>query len=114
MFESLTNKLQDIFDRLGRRGVLSEADVDVALREVRLALLEADVALPVAKDFIKRVRERAIGTEVLKALKPAQNLVDLTDLAAQANVIDSFKPVVTAEDGTIRGIPFGPAMGGGI
>ncbi|MCE7946001.1 MAG: signal recognition particle protein [Chloroflexi bacterium CFX4] len=77
MFESLTNKLQDIFDRLGRRGVLSEADVDVALREVRLALLEADVALPVAKDFIKRVRERAIGAEVLKALKPGQMVIKI-------------------------------------
>ncbi len=51
---------------------------------------------------------------LFQALKPAQNLADLTDLAAQANVIDSFKSVVTAEDGTIRGIPFGPAMGGGI
>jgi raffinose/stachyose/melibiose transport system substrate-binding protein len=51
---------------------------------------------------------------LFQALKPAQNFVDLTDLAAQGNVIDSFKPVVTADDGTVRGIPFGPAMGGGI
>ena len=86
MFESLTNKLQDIFDRLGRRGVLSEADVDVALREVRLALLEADVALPVAKDFIKRVRERAIGTEVLKALKPAQMVIKIVFEELQATL----------------------------
>lgn len=77
MFESLTNKLQEIFDRLGKRGVLTESDVDVALREVRLALLEADVALPVAKDFIKRVRERAIGAEVLKALKPSQMVIKI-------------------------------------
>jgi signal recognition particle subunit SRP54 len=77
VFESLTNKLQEIFDRLGKRGVLTESDVDVALREVRLALLEADVALPVAKDFIKRVRERAIGAEVLKALKPSQMVIKI-------------------------------------
>lgn len=77
MFESLTNKLQDIFDRLSQRGVLTEAMVDEALREVRFALLEADVSLAVAKDFIKRVRERAIGAEVLKALKPGQMVVKI-------------------------------------
>lgn len=72
MFESLTNKLQEIFDRLGQKGVLTEQVVDDALREVRFALLEADVNLGVAKDFIKRVRERAVGADVLKALKPGQ------------------------------------------
>jgi signal recognition particle subunit SRP54 len=86
VFESLTNKLQEIFDRLGRRGVLTEADVDVALREVRLALLEADVALPVAKDFIKRVRERAIGAEVLKALKPSQMVIKIVFEELQATL----------------------------
>ncbi|RMF50079.1 MAG: signal recognition particle protein [Chloroflexota bacterium] len=86
MFESLTNKLQEIFERLGRRGVLTEADVDVALREVRLALLEADVALPVAKDFIKRVRERAIGAEVLKALKPDQMVIKIVFEELQATL----------------------------
>jgi signal recognition particle subunit SRP54 len=77
MFEGLTNKLQEIFDRLGQRGVLTEADVDVALREVRLALLEADVNLSVAKDFIKRVKARAVGAEVLKALKPGQMVIKI-------------------------------------
>lgn len=77
MFEGLSNKLQAIFDRLGQRGVLTEADVDVALREVRLALLEADVNLSVAKDFIRRVRERAIGQEVLKALRPGQMVIKI-------------------------------------
>jgi signal recognition particle subunit SRP54 len=77
MFESLTTKLQDIFDKLGQRGVLTEADVDTALREVRLALLEADVALPVAKDFIKRIKERAVGAEVLKALRPGQMVIKI-------------------------------------
>ena len=77
MFESLTNKLQQIFDQLGQRGKLTEADVDVALREVRLALLEADVSLTVVKDFIKRVKERAIGAEVIKALQPGQMVIKI-------------------------------------
>src|SRR5437762_12232704 len=77
MFESLTNKLQDIFDQLGQRGKLTEADVDVALREVRLALLEADVNLSVVKDFIKRIKERAVGSDVLKALRPGQMVIKI-------------------------------------
>src|SRR5258708_15638689 len=77
MFESLTNKLQGIFDQLGERGKLTEADVDVALREVRLALLEADVSLPVVKDFIKRVKERAVGADVMKALQPGQMVIKI-------------------------------------
>jgi signal recognition particle subunit SRP54 len=77
MFESLTNKLQGIFDQLGQRGKLTEADVDVALREVRLALLEADVNLAVTKDFIKRVKERAVGADVLKALQPGQMVIKI-------------------------------------
>ena len=73
MFENLTQRLQDTFDRLGRVGKLTEQDVDTAMREVRLALLEADVALPVVKDFVKRVRERAIGAEVAKSLMTPQS-----------------------------------------
>jgi signal recognition particle subunit SRP54 len=77
MFESLSQRLQDTFDRLGRRGKLTEDDVKSAMREVRLALLEADVALPVVKDFVKRVRERAVGAEVGRALKPGQQIVKI-------------------------------------
>ena len=72
MFESLTDKLSGIFDELTKRGALKEADVDEALREVRVALLDADVALPVAKDFIANVRERAVGADVLKSVTPGQ------------------------------------------
>jgi signal recognition particle subunit SRP54 len=75
MFESLTDKLQNVFDNLGKRGMLSEADVDAALREVRLALLEADVNYKVVKDFVKRVRERTIGLEIHRKLSPAQQVV---------------------------------------
>lgn len=77
MFENLSDKLQDIFDKLSNRGKLSEADVDVALREVRLALLEADVNFKVVKDFIGRIRERAVGVEVMKSLTPAQQVIKI-------------------------------------
>ena len=77
MFENLTNKLQAVFDRLSKRGILREADVDQVLREIRLALLEADVHYKVVKDFVRRVRERAIGAEITKSLSPAQQVVKL-------------------------------------
>ncbi len=77
MFENLSNKLQDVFSSLSNRGKLSEADVDAALREVRLALLEADVNYKVVKDFTMRVRERAVGAEVMKSLTPAQQVVKI-------------------------------------
>jgi signal recognition particle subunit SRP54 len=77
MFEQLTDRLQGVFDNLGRIGKLTEGDVDTAMREVRMALLEADVALPVVKDFVRRVKERAIGAEVAKSLKPGQQVVKI-------------------------------------
>ncbi|MCS7287381.1 MAG: signal recognition particle protein [Anaerolineae bacterium] len=77
MFEALTQKLQSIFQRLARKGYLTEADVDSALKEVRLALLEADVHYQVVKDFLARVRERAVGAEVMKSLTPAQQVIKI-------------------------------------
>lgn len=77
MFETLTNRLNQVFDGLRRRGKLSEADVDVAMREVRLALLEADVHYSVVKDFVTRVRARAVGAEVSKALNPGQQVIKI-------------------------------------
>jgi len=77
MFESLTDRLQAIFDRLSGRGRLREKDVDEVLREVRLALLEADVHYKVVKDFVARVREQAVGEEVLRSLSPAQQVVKI-------------------------------------
>ena len=79
MFEALSDKLSGVFDRLRRRGALSEEDVNEALREVRLALLDADVALPVVRDFINRVRERAVGTEVLASVSPGQQVVKIVN-----------------------------------
>jgi signal recognition particle subunit SRP54 len=77
MFESLGNRLQTVFDNLQRRGKLTEADVDKAMREVRLALLEADVNFKVVKRFIDRVRERAVGHEVMRSLSPGQQVVKI-------------------------------------
>jgi signal recognition particle subunit SRP54 len=77
MFESLSGRLNDVFDRLRRRGALREADVEAALRDIRVALLEADVALPVVKDFIAAIRERAVGQEVLRSVTPGQMVVKI-------------------------------------
>jgi signal recognition particle subunit SRP54 len=77
MFESLQTKLNAVFDKLASRGRLTEEDVDAALREVRLALLEADVNFKVVKQLVGRVRERAIGAEVMKSLTPAQQVVKI-------------------------------------
>ncbi|HEY57393.1 MAG TPA: signal recognition particle protein [Anaerolineae bacterium] len=79
MFDTLTERLNTVFQNLRRRGKLSEQDVDAALREVRLALLEADVHYKVVKDFLARVRERAIGREVSRALNPAQQVVKIVN-----------------------------------
>jgi len=77
MFEGLTGRLGDIFDKLRRRGALSEEDVSAALREVRIALLEADVALPVVKQFVAQVKERAVGQEVLRSVTPGQQVIKI-------------------------------------
>ena len=78
MFDALNERLSTVFDRLTGRGVLTEKDVDEAMREVRLALLEADVALPVVKDFIARAKERATGEEVIRSVKPADQVIKIT------------------------------------
>jgi len=79
MFESLSEKLGSVFDRLRGRGALSEADVDTALREVRVALIEADVALPVIKSFMTTVREKAVGIDVLKSVTPGQMVIKIVN-----------------------------------
>ncbi len=102
MFESLGNKLSGIFDRLTGRGHLSEEDVAAAMREVRVALLEADVALPVVKDFVERIKERAAGQEVTRSVTPGQqvvkivhdNLVELLGATAEPLAIEVSPPAV--------------------
>jgi signal recognition particle subunit SRP54 len=94
MFDSLSERLNGILDRLTRRGALSEADVETALREVRRALLEADVALDVARSFTEAVKERAVGVEVIKSVTPGQMVVKIVHdqlietLGASAQPID--------------------------
>ena len=77
MFDSLSDRLGDVFDRLRSHGALSENDVGAAMREIRIALLEADVALPVVRDFVATVREKALGQEVLRSVTPAQMVVKI-------------------------------------
>ncbi len=77
MFERLSDRLSNVFERLTRLGALSQADVDEAMREVRVALLEADVALPVVKDFVDRMRQGAIGESVVKSVTPGQMVIKL-------------------------------------
>jgi signal recognition particle subunit SRP54 len=79
MFENLTEKLAGVFRRLGNKGKLTEKDVDEAMREVRLALLEADVNFKVVKDFVGKVRERAVGSQVLESLTPAQQIIKIVN-----------------------------------
>ena len=79
MFDTLSGKLSGVFDRLRSRGALSEADIADALREVRLAMLEADVALPVVRDFINTVRERSLGAEVLESVSPGQLVIKIVN-----------------------------------
>jgi signal recognition particle subunit SRP54 len=78
LFDALTDRLSSVFDRLSGRGVLSEKDIDEALREVRVALLEADVALPVVREFIAKAKERASGEDVIRSVRPADQVVKIT------------------------------------
>ena len=95
MFDNLSDRLQDIFRRLKGHGKLTEKHVDEVMREIRLALLEADVNFKVVKDFIGRVRERAVGQDVLRSLTPAQQVIkivneELTDLLGSTNESINF------------------------
>jgi signal recognition particle subunit SRP54 len=102
MFEGLTGRLGDILGRLRKRGALTEDDVAAALREVRVALLEADVALPVVKEFVARVKERAVGQEVLRSVTPGQqvikivhdNLVEMLGAQNEGVTLDPSPPTI--------------------
>jgi len=79
LFESLTEKLESIFKKLKGKGLLKEEDVEVALKEIRLALLEADVNFKVVKDFVQKIREKAVGKEVLESLTPGQQVIKIVN-----------------------------------
>jgi len=93
MFDSLSEKLGGILDRLTRRGALSEADVDEALREVRRTLLEADVALDVARAFVEQVKKRAVGVEVIKSVTPGQMVVKIVHDELIATLGSDAQPI---------------------
>ena len=78
-FEGLSSKLQNVFKKLGGKGKLSEKEVREAMREVKLALLEADVNFAVVKNFVNKVTERAVGSEVLESLTPAQQVIKIVN-----------------------------------
>ena len=97
-FEGLADRLQDIFRKLRGKGKITEEDVKVAMREIRLALLEADVNFKVVKEFVARVRERAVGQEVLGSLTPGQQIVkivhdEMTALMGGAEEVNSISPL---------------------
>ena len=102
VFESLSDKLQNTLQNLRGKGKLSEKDIDAAMREVKLALLEADVNFKVVKDFVKTVKERALGKEVLESLTPGQQVIkivneELTNLMGTSEVkIDFLKFFIKA------------------
>ncbi|MBR5598841.1 MAG: signal recognition particle protein [Alphaproteobacteria bacterium] len=77
MFDALTNKLSDVFKKLSSRGIITEKDIEEGLREIRLALLEADVSLPIVKEFMAEVKEKALGEKVIKSIRPDQQLVKI-------------------------------------
>ena len=97
MFESLTQRLDAVFDRLRGKGKISEKDVEDAMREVRQALLEADVNFKLVKEFVKKVQERAIGAEVLQSLSPAQQVIAIVheELVAMLGGDDAGKTQIT-------------------
>ncbi|MCC6467960.1 MAG: signal recognition particle protein [Alphaproteobacteria bacterium] len=93
MFEGLTGKLGEVLERLRKRAALTPGDVDEAMREVRLALLEADVALPVVKDFVAKVREKAVGQDVLRSVTPGQMVIKIVhDALVQTLAGDQAMP----------------------
>src|SRR5690606_21733524 len=77
MFDHITNNLNKIFDVLGRKRFIGEDDFNNAMREIRIALLEADVALPVAKEFINKVKEAALGQQIFKNIEPGQMIIKI-------------------------------------
>src|SRR4029077_16496128 len=92
-FDNLSDRLGGVLDRLTRRGALAEADVDEAMREVRRALLEADVSLEVARAFVDQVKQRAIGVDVIKSVTPGQMVVKIVHDALIGTLGSDSEPI---------------------
>ncbi len=104
MFDALGGRLGDVFDRLKKRGALNESEISAAMRDIRVALLEADVALSVVKDFVEAVRERALGAEVLKSVTPGQLVVKIVN----DHLVEVLGP--ESQDIVLRAAPPVPIM----
>ena len=104
MFDALGGRLGDVFDRLKKRGALNESEISAAMRDIRVALLEADVALSVVKDFVEAVRERALGAEVLKSVTPGQMVVKIVN----DHLVEVLGP--ESQDIVLRAAPPVPIM----
>ena len=102
MFESLSDRLGGVLGKLTRQGALREEDVSSALREVRVALLEADVSLPVARDFVERVREKAIGQDVIKSVSPGQQVVKIVNDELIRTLAGGDDPKDVARDSALK------------
>ena len=96
MFASLSEKLTAVFDKLTHRGILTEAAVDETMREIKIALIEADVSLSVIKTFISSVREKAIGEQVVKSVSPAQMVIKIVN-DALVDLLGESKPLALAQ-----------------
>src|SRR6056297_884025 len=113
MFENLSERLSGVFDRLTKQGSLTEEDVKTALREVRVALLEADVSLPVARDFVKKVQDQATGQAVTKSVTPGQQVVKIVHDALVDTLTGAEGPGAPKVDHPPAPIPVGGREGGG-
>src|SRR5439155_5650573 len=97
MFDTLSDRLESVFTALRGKGRLTDADIDATAREIRIALLEADVALPVVREFISAVKERAQGVEVSQALNPAQQVVKIVNEELVEILGGSARPIHLAK-----------------
>src|ERR1700755_369117 len=102
MFDTLSGRIETVFKGLRSKGRLSDADIDATAREIRIALLEADVALPVVREFVAAVKERARGEEVSQALNPAQQIVKIVD--------DELVAILGGETRRLRFAKSGPTV----
>ena len=100
-FEGLSSKLQNVFKKLGGKGKLSEKEVREAMREVKLALLEADVNFAVVKNFVNKVTERAVGSEVLESLTPAQQVIKIVNEELEQQIRQPLEEVCIAAAGRV-------------
>ena len=93
MFKNLSERLTGIFDKLKSRGSLTESDVDLALREVRVAFLEADVSLEVVKEFLEKAKKKAVGSKIVKSISPSQMVIKIVNDTLKEILGDKEEPI---------------------